>query len=421
MFKKKPVIGIVPTFIYHETDPYQDKANFVSMYSEKIEKSGGIPIGILGDVESFFSICDGYLWPGGNKILKEYIPIIKDAIQNHKPFLGICLGAQVLATALSVYEEQETDSSKTYQETYDANKEKNPYLKKLEEGNIHFHVVTKEEDSIIKARHKIKIENNSLLYEIVKKDTLNVVSLHGMAIARVPHYLKVSAVSEDGVYETIEYTKNGSLLLGVQFHPEIEGESYLFDWLISSCHKYLCLVNRDFAIQYPCNYKIVEYHSKYSKCVNDSNMEENTYLSWQVFKKFLYENGYDAEVESAYRSKELQEKIYQKIEQEEGSEYVREHVAKPGFSEHELGLAIDICLKKEDEWLSGFDERLDDFYYFLKDNCANFGFILRYPKGKEKITKYNYEPWHIRFVGNKKIAHSIMDNHKTLEEYLSEE
>ena len=75
MLKKKPIIGIIPTFVYSETDPYQDKANFVTMYSEKIEKSGGIPIGILGDVESFTSICDGYIWPGGNKILKEYIPI----------------------------------------------------------------------------------------------------------------------------------------------------------------------------------------------------------------------------------------------------------------------------------------------------------------------------------------------------------
>ena len=150
-------------------------------------------------------------------------------------------------------------------------------------------------------------------------------------------------------------------------------------------------------------------------------MEENTYASWQKFKAFLFKNGYDADVESAYRTKELQEKMYQKIEQDKGCEYAKEYVAKPGFSEHELGLAIDVCLKKEGEWLSGFDERLEDFYHFLKENCADFGFILRYPKGKEEITKYNYEPWHIRFVGNQNIAHYIMDNYKTLEEYLSEE
>ncbi len=421
MLKKKPIIGIIPTFVYSETDPYQDKANFVTMYSEKIEKSGGIPIGILGDVESFTSICDGYIWPGGNKILKEYIPIIKDAIQNKKPLLGVCLGAQALATALNIYEDQQKSPEKTFQETYEINKETNPYLKKLEEGNIHFHMVTKEKDSIENARHSIKIEKNTLLFDIVKKETLNVVSLHGMAIARVPSNMSISAESKDGVYEAIEYTENGSLLLGVQFHPEIERESLLFDWLVSSCHKYLGLVNREFELKYPCNYKIVEYHSKYPKCINDSNIEENTFLAWKKFQTFLHENGYKAEVESAYRTKELQEKIYNQIKQEEGSEYAKNYVAKPGFSEHELGLAIDVCLKKEGEWLSGFDKRLDDFYSFLKDNCADYGFIIRYPEYKEKITKYNYEPWHIRFVEDSKVAHHIMDNDLTLEEYLESE
>lgn len=102
-------------------------------------------------------------------------------------------------------------------------------------------------------------------------------------------------------------------------------------------------------------------------------------------------------------------------------EYANQYVAKPGFSEHELGLAIDICLQKEGEWLYGFDEKLKDFYSFLENHCADFGFILRYPYGKEEITKYNYEPWHIRFVGTSKIAHAIMDNNLTLEEYLEKE
>lgn len=58
---KKPVIGIIPTFTVNDNDPYQDKASFVSMYSEKIKESGGIPIGILGDASLYTSICDGYL------------------------------------------------------------------------------------------------------------------------------------------------------------------------------------------------------------------------------------------------------------------------------------------------------------------------------------------------------------------------
>lgn len=418
MFKKKPIIGIIPTITNHESNPYQDKANFVTLYSEKIKESGGIPIGILGDPSLYIHICDGYLWPGGNKILFEYAPILLDALKNQKPFLGICLGAETLATFLNVLEDQQKDKTKNLKETYDTHKESNPYLKKLEEENIHFHIVTKEKESIDLAKHKIKLEQNSLLHEIVKKREIDVVSLHGMAIARTSKKTLVSAKAVDNVIEGLEYKENGSLLLGVQFHPELETENNLFAWLVSSTHKYLTLVNRENKIKYYKNFTIVPYQSRYPNCVTDSNLEEKTYEAWINFQKFLKEQGYDAEVESAFRTKEIQDDIYKDIEKVEGNEYAKQYVAKPGFSEHELGLAIDVCLKKDGEWLSGFDEKLNGFYAFLENHSSDFGFILRYPKKKEETTKYNYEPWHIRFVGSKIVAHEIMDNNLTLEEYL---
>ena len=229
---KKPIIGIIPTFTMSDIDPYQDKVSFVSMYSEKIKESGGIPIGILGDASLYTSICDGYLWPGGNKILFEYVPLLEDAIKNQKPLLGICLGAEAIATILNIYEDKEKESSKSFKEVYEMNQEKNPYLKRLEEGNPHFHIVNKEEDSINSARHKIHIEKDTLLYEILEEETKDVVSLHGMAIARTPKSICVSATMEDSIIEAIEYREKGALLLGVQFHPEIEKESFLFDWLV---------------------------------------------------------------------------------------------------------------------------------------------------------------------------------------------
>lgn len=417
---KKPIIGIIPTFnlTNEANDPYQDRASFVSMYSEKIKKSGGIPIGILEDANLYTSICDGYLWPGGSKILQEYIPVLEDAIKNSKPLLGICLGAQTITTVLNVVEDQKENPSKSFKEIYDLNKETNPYLKKLENGNNHQHFVTKEISSIDNARHKIKLKKESLLYEIFECDDLEVVSLHGMAIARTPKNVVVSAKAEDAIIEAVEYKENGALLVGVQFHPEIEEQSPLFDWLVSSTQKYLILVNRENPIKYYQNYKIVPYHSKYPGCKRDSNLEENTAIAWKKFQNFLKENDYHAEVESAYRTKELQEEIYKRIEKEEGKEYARNYVAKPGYSEHELGLAIDVCLQKDGKWFWKFDKELDTFFAFLKEHCADFGFILRYPKGKEEITKYNYEPWHIRYVGSISIAKEIMDNNSTLEEYL---
>lgn len=416
------MIGIIPTFNLNNdaNDPYQDRASFVTMYSEKIKESGGIPLGILSDASLYTSLCDGYLWPGGNKILKEYIPIIEDAVKNNKPVLGICLGAQTIATVLNVIEDQQENQAKSFKETYDLNKETKPYLRKLEDENIHLHVVTKEKETIDKARHKVKIQKNSLLHEIFGCDDLNVVSLHGMFIARTPKNVLVSAQSEDKVIEAVEYKENGSLLLGVQFHPEIEEENPLFDWLVSSTKKYLTLVNRENPIKYYENYKIVPYKSKYPKCQRDSNLEENTAIAWKKLQNFLKENGYNAEIESAYRPKGLQEEIYKQIKSDEGTDYAEVYVAKLGYSEHELGLAIDVCLQKNELWLCGFEEELSPFYTFLEEHCSNFGFIIRYPKGKEQITKYNYEPWHIRYVGSIEIAKEIMAKHVTLEEYLCE-
>ena len=198
--KIKPVIGIIPTLHFtseEENNPYENQARFIRMYAEKIKKSGGIPIGILDENIDYTSICDGYLWPGGQKMLKEYAYLLEDALKNNKPVLGICLGAQTIATFLNILEDKEQDPSKSYEEIYEQNKEEKPYLKKLEENSGHRNYVTSDKESIDAARHKIHIEKDSLLYQIYKTEELNVVSLHSFAINRVPACLNVLATSED--------------------------------------------------------------------------------------------------------------------------------------------------------------------------------------------------------------------------------
>ena len=115
---------------------------------------------------------------------------------------------------------------------------------------------------------------------------------------------------------------------------------------------------------------------------------------------------------SAYRSYKDQVKIFKDSIKDKGLNYTKNYVAKPGKSEHQSGIAIDITnesrsmskTSKEAQWLSS--------------NAYRFGFILRYPEGKESITGYNYEPWHVRYVG-KDVAKYIYDNNITLEEYLN--
>lgn len=90
-------------------------------------------------------------------------------------------------------------------------------------------------------------------------------------------------------------------------------------------------------------------------------------------------------------------------------------VTVPGASEHEIGLALDIISDHYSALDEGFGET--DAGIWLKENSKNYGFILRYPKGKEDITGIQYEPWHFRYVG-KNAACVIMDEGITLEEFI---
>ncbi|HET7615667.1 MAG TPA: M15 family metallopeptidase, partial [Bacillales bacterium] len=105
------------------------------------------------------------------------------------------------------------------------------------------------------------------------------------------------------------------------------------------------------------------------------------------------------------------------VDQYGSAEKANQVSARPGQSEHQTGLSMDISTPE-----IGVD--LDQNFgetkagKWVAAHAADFGFILRYPKGKEDITGYEYEPWHLRYVG-KKPAKTIMENHLTLEEYLS--
>ena len=421
MIKNKPVIGIIPTYNLQneENDPYLDRASFVRMYEEKIVSSGGIPIGLLHqNVEDYLELCDGYLWPGGSKVWPDFFPIIEDAIKKKKPLLGVCLGMQAIGSYFNFLEEQEQRTNASREEIKEILKEKEHYLKKLEDSSLHNHYVTKDKETQDKARHKIFLEKSSLLYKVLKCDEINVISLHNVILPYASKELTISSKSEDGVIEGIEYTKNGSQILGVQYHPELEENSAIFDWLVDACYqKFLFLVNKEFQIPTTYYPNILLYKSEYSECIQDGNISSEVLSSWIALRDYMRSKGFYIEIESAYRSSEIQRKIYEENKEKYGEEHAEIFVAKPRHSEHETGLAIDVCMKKDEIWINEFDTRLSDFYQFLHQVCARFGFILRYPNGKEEITGYHYEPWHLRYIGSPRTAQYIMEHHLTLEEY----
>lgn len=120
---------------------------------------------------------------------------------------------------------------------------------------------------------------------------------------------------------------------------------------------------------------------------------------------------------SGYRTLEEQKAIYNGCLREDGEAFTRKYVALPNHSEHQVGLAIDLGLRKED-----IDFIRPDFPYHgicqeFREKAPDFGFIERYPAGKESVTGTGHEPWHFRYVG---YPHSriIADRGFTLEEYM---
>ncbi|MBQ7089249.1 MAG: D-alanyl-D-alanine carboxypeptidase family protein [Clostridia bacterium] len=136
---------------------------------------------------------------------------------------------------------------------------------------------------------------------------------------------------------------------------------------------------------------------------------------------------YNIGVQSAYRSAAKQGELYwRKVNEYKGrySDPVQlqskagEVVKRPGYSEHNLGLAVDLYGSGDHTLTSSFANTAA--YKWLIEHCADYGFILRFPKGKESVTGVIYEAWHFRYVGDADIAHEIMDNGLCLEEYLEQ-
>lgn len=163
--------------------------------------------------------------------------------------------------------------------------------------------------------------------------------------------------------------------------------------------------------------EMVEYENVFEQTLY---VEKETFRHFEMLRAHLKVEEITIEIDSAYRSLEYQENLFCDFMKKYDFDYAKKVVAMPGTSEHHLGQAIDLIIKVDDKWLVKNEYLLKETEIFKKihRDLKYFGFILRYPKGKEKITGYAYEPWHIRYVGED-VASKIGD--KTLEEYCAVE
>ena len=161
--------------------------------------------------------------------------------------------------------------------------------------------------------------------------------------------------------------------------------------------------------------EMIEFRNEYSKF--SLFLEKETYEMFNNLKSYVYEQKkIIMDLEDGYRSPENSQKLYDEYKELYGVEYAQKYVALPYTSEHNIGLACDYVIKKDGIYIeNSLDYELLDESIFINSIAHEFGFIVRYPKGKEEITGYNYEPWHLRYVGVE-LATYLFLNNLTLEE-----
>ena len=186
---------------------------------------------------------------------------------------------------------------------------------------------------------------------------------------------------------------------------------------------YLILVNKDYKLpdDYESKLNLINVKNNIPKDDRTFQLEKVTHEYFiKLREKLLEEYNITIELDSAYRSVARQQEIWDEFVEKYGLNYTEKYVAKPGYSEHHTGLALDICLVVNGTVIDDNEEMIKQKEIFEKihKKLSDYGFILRYLKGKESITGYNYEPWHFRFVQIDD-AKNIMKEGITLEEYLS--
>lgn len=191
---------------------------------------------------------------------------------------------------------------------------------------------------------------------------------------------------------------------------------------------YMVLVNKDSEL--PAGWEEALDITTITNSVGDEvQTEKKAYEAYCALKEAVEKDleGYDKgevrlELDSAYRSVEAQQKIVDDFTEKYGEDYVRKYVAVPGYSEHHTGLALDLYFTIDGKDIYENEDLVQypDIWEAVHARLPEFGFILRFPEGKENTTGYAYEPWHIRYLDSPEIAKEITDSGLTLEEYLAE-
>lgn len=247
--------------------------------------------------------------------------------------------------------------------------------------------------------------SESLLIKLINNDRMDeypliakLASDKGFVEDNVDIYLK-HIEEKETIRELIEYINSKAYLPPYENEEKADTDKY----------GYLVLVNKYYKLAE--DYKpddLVEVESNYGR----GFLRKEAYEAYKKMQDDAEKEGLSMYITSPYRSYDTQYKLYNYYLSIDPQEVVDTYSARPGNSEHQLGLAVDILSP-------GYD--FGNFYQtkeaeWLKENAYKYGFIFRYPEDKVDITGYKFEPWHYRYVGE--IAKDVYDSGLTYDEYF---
>lgn len=230
--------------------------------------------------------------------------------------------------------------------------------------------------------------------------------------------------TEQAVEESTENTQNNQEDHEADKVKETSEEEPLIQNLPEEAHAgdwNLVLVNPWVALAEDFEPQLVEVD-------NEQRIDERIVDAWNSWKEAAAEAGHRLFLASGHRTVERQrnnfdqqvnEYLNEGLSEEEAVERAKEYLTEPGHSEHHTGLALDVV---DEEWIMEGNGLIPEYdtqesQQWLVDTMTDYGFILRYPKGKEETTGIEYESWHFRYVGEKN-AKFMVENDLTLEEYV---
>ncbi len=319
-----------------------------------------------------------------------------DIFNNNNKFIK--LGYSEISSGIIKKLNLENDINDTYYKTLDVALTSDDFIK--ENINNYMKINYKNNKYFIKSINTLLEENytaediNDISYIFDSKD------FKDDYLLRYANYIKANSSLDTS--KIVIYVNIG---LDNDFYTNIKE--------IENPDSLLVLVNKYNKL--PDNYSpkdLETFDDSYTSSSTKRQMRKVAYDALIKMINDIRKEGMDLWLNSGFRTKSYQNMLFTNSVTKNGMEHALKYSAKQRHSEHETGLAADISSVKG--MLDGFEKYKE--YDWLKENAYKYGFIERYPEGKENITGYAYEPWHYRYVGVD-VATIIKNENITFEEY----